>query len=558
MAYVKIYQHTGDTENLIEYIIDWNKTNDGEYVYGYNCEPEFADLDFYITDSYRVFRRGDGVGVAEGNRSISAYHIIQSFDENDELSPEEALQIGIKFANAMFGTEYEYVVATHVNTKHIHNHIAVNAVSFTSLRKYCCKPYATIRQMRKISDRLCEEYGLSIIEHPVFKKGKQAEYYARKAGNSIKSRLEDFIDEAILHSGSFEEFKLRLSEENVLIKEGKNNDYISFKFPEDKRFTGGASLGEAYTKKNIIARIEKGTIEPDPELKISFHKKLLSSEKELSYTARIPYTKSFVEFKKSEVTVKGQVYFVKIKPNKIYRVKDSDGNEIGTLKGTEFFNHYQDISNYKGRLAEKEIAKVIESPEQEAINGYAVDFLKKTKKQSRAEVHEISKVLLYIRREGITSFDEFDEKLNAHEEKLTEYTAEVIKYTRQIQLYSKALSYLAVAKNLKPVINECLSLGGRKREAFEKSHRKEIEEYTRANEALSKMGVNGYIDTDKIEESLEKAKEIVADLNAQIKVEKRRLDAVSDARRLTYKYSGESPAKREAELKKDAKSFNER
>ena len=558
MAYVKISQHTGDTGNLIEYIINWKKTKDGEYVYGYNCEPEFADLDFLITDSHRVFKRGDGVGVAEGNRNISAYHIIQSFDENDEVTPEEALQIGIKFANAMFGTEYEYVVATHVNTKHIHNHIAVNAVSFTSLRKYCCKPYATIRQMRKISDRLCEEYGLSIIEHPVFKKGKQAEYYARKAGTSKKAKLEDFIDEAILHSSSFEEFKLRLSEGNILIKEGKNNDYISFKFPEDKRFTGGASLGEAYTKKNIIARIEKGSIEPDPELKISFHEKLLSSKTDISYITRIPYTKSFVEFKKSEVTVKGQVYFVKIKPSKIYRVKDAEGNEIGTLKGTEFFNHYQDISNYKSRLEEKEIAKALESPEQECVNEYAISFLKKTKKERRAEVHEISKALLYIRKEGITSFEQFEEKLNAHEVKLAEYNAEVIKYTRQIQLYNKALSYLTAIETLKPVISECLSLGGRKREAFEKAHKKEIAEYNRASEALSKMGVSGNIDTEKIEASLEKATEIISDLNAQIKAEKRRLEAVSDAKRLTYKYSIESTAKGKTAPKKDMRPINER
>lgn len=547
MAYVKIKQHTGDTGNLIEYILDWRKTKDGEYVYGYNCEPDFADLEFLITDYNRCFSRGNGVGVSEGNRNIAAYHIIQSFDVQDDISPEEALEIGKKFASEMFGTDYEYVVATHVDTNHIHNHIAVNAVSFMTLKKFHCQPYKTIAKMRNISDHLCEQYGFSIIDNPTFKRNKEKIFYAQRDGRSVKGRLEDIIDEAILHSSSFEEFKLRLSEENVLIKEGKNSDYISFKFPEDKRFTGGASLGEAYTKKNIIARIDTGAIEPDPELKISFHKKLLEKETELSYISRIPYTKSFVEFKKSEVAQKGQVFFVKLKPHKIYRVKDEEGNEIGTLKGSEFFNHYQDIANYRSRLEEKEIQKVLENPEQEAVNNYAVNFLRKTKKQTRAEVQELSKALLYIRKEGITSFDDFEEKLNAHEIKLLKYNTELQKYSKQLPLYNKALGYLKIKKALQPIVSEYTSLGGRKQEAFGITHKKEIEEYALANEKLMKMGVSGNIDIEKIEKSLEKANEIISDLQTQIKAENRRLQAVSEARNITHKYSDKIAGNRENE-----------
>lgn len=545
MAYVKIKQHTGNTGTLINYILDIKKTNYNEYVYGYNCEPEFADLEFEITNYYRTSKRGDGVGVGVGNKNISAYHIIQSFDYSDDITPEEALQIGIKFANEMFGNEYEYVVATHVDKKHIHNHIAVNATSFLTYKKYQCKPYKTIAKMRRISDHLCEEYGFSVIEHPVFKKGKEKGFYAEKEGRSSKATLTEIIDEAILHSSSWEEFKIRLSEEKVLIKEGKNSDYIAFKLPEDKRYTGGKTLGDGYTKDNILSRISTGKVKEDPILKISWHKKMLEKETELSYISRIPYTQTYVEFKKSEVRNKGQIYYVTIKPNKIYHIKDKVGNEVGTLKGTEFFNHYQDISNYKGRLQKEEIKKVIESEDEAAVETYATQFLWQTKKAKKAEIDEISKALLYIRREGITSFDEFEAKLDAHETKLLEYESEVKKYEKQIALYNRALAYLESKTKIKEVYKEYALLGGRKKEAFKAAHIKEISEYELSEKKLHDMGVDDNIDAQKIQASLEKASEIVNDLKNEIKAENRRLKAVSDAKLITYRYSKEKAVRSE-------------
>lgn len=143
--------------------------------------------------------------------------------------------------------------STHIDKGHIHNHIIFNAVSFVDYNKYHSNKY-TYRNIRKISDRICEEYGLSVIP-PNENKGKSyVEYSAARQGTSWKAQLKTDIDKAISRSTDFEDFLLRMEISDYEVKQGK---HISFRAKGRERFTRGKTLGERYTEDSIRERISK-------------------------------------------------------------------------------------------------------------------------------------------------------------------------------------------------------------------------------------------------------------------------------------------------------------
>ena len=153
-------------------------------VSGYNCEPQTASIDFEMTAVLAHKARN-----LKRKRSTNlAYHLIQSFSPEDAVTPEQAHELGKKLAFEYTGGKYEYVVATHIDKGHIHNHIMINAVSFYDYKKLRTVPYRTARQIRDISDRLCMEAHLSVIDDPQ----KIGQLYPENAGKkkSVSNRTE--------------------------------------------------------------------------------------------------------------------------------------------------------------------------------------------------------------------------------------------------------------------------------------------------------------------------------------------------------------------------------
>ena len=137
--------------NVIDYIEDDYKTEKQLYVTGINCEPTTALEEMTITKER--FHKTNG---------ILGFHAFQSFKEG-EVTPELAHKIGVQLAEEMWGDRFEVVVSTHLNTKHYHNHFVLNSVSFVDGKRYYDKR-DTYAELRRISDSLCEEYGLSVIQ----------------------------------------------------------------------------------------------------------------------------------------------------------------------------------------------------------------------------------------------------------------------------------------------------------------------------------------------------------------------------------------------------------
>lgn len=184
MAITKIHAIKSTLGKALAYIENPDKTDGQMLVSGYNCEPQTASIDFEMTavlaHKVRNLKRKRSTNLA--------YHLIQSFSPEDAVTPEQAHELGKKLAFEYTGGKYEYVVATHIDKGHIHNHIMLNAVSFYDYKKLRTVPYRTARQIRDISDRLCMEAHLSVIDDPQ----KIGQLYPENAGKkkSVSNRTE--------------------------------------------------------------------------------------------------------------------------------------------------------------------------------------------------------------------------------------------------------------------------------------------------------------------------------------------------------------------------------
>ena len=206
----------------------------------FGCSYETADIEFEYTLS-QARQKGNNL----------AFHLIQSF-EPGEVDCEKAHAIGKQLADAATKGQHEYVLTTHIDKGHIHNHIIFCAVNFVDYHKYNSnkRSYYGIRNM---SDKLCRENGLSVVVPGKGSKGKSyAEYQAEKTGTSWKGKLKIAVDTLIPQVASFEELLQRLQAAGYEIKPGK---YTSCRAPGQERFTRLKTLGADYTEEAIKERI---------------------------------------------------------------------------------------------------------------------------------------------------------------------------------------------------------------------------------------------------------------------------------------------------------------
>lgn len=160
MAYCKMHAITNSMSRALEYIENPAKTDSQLFVTGYGVQPYTASLEMEITKQLALDALGDRS--VKGKANNLCYHLIQSFSPSDHLTPQQAHEIGQRLADELLGGRYEYVVATHTDKEHIHNHIIFNSTSFCDYRKFRSVPFQTIRAVNAISDRLCAEHNLSL------------------------------------------------------------------------------------------------------------------------------------------------------------------------------------------------------------------------------------------------------------------------------------------------------------------------------------------------------------------------------------------------------------
>lgn len=250
MAVTKIIPIRTTIGKSIDYICNPSKTENCAFVYSENCFPKTAsvEFDFYLRQ-------------AQAGGNTLGRHLIQSFSPN-ETTAEQAHEIGKKLAEKHLKGEYAFVMTTHVDRNHIHNHFVWCAVNLKTHNRYHSNK-RSYHEIQDLSDTLCRENGLSVIEVKSGKRGKgHFEYEIRensrflesaKQGSSYKEKLRLAIDNATLKANSFEDFLQLLAAQGYEIKQGK---YLSFKHKNGERFTRSKTIGEDYTEERIKERIK--------------------------------------------------------------------------------------------------------------------------------------------------------------------------------------------------------------------------------------------------------------------------------------------------------------
>ena len=262
MAYVKIFAVRKQFKKTVEYVTNKDKTTaplDELIDYALSPEKIIAEQKLYestinlmdVRDAFReMSRTKEYFGKTEG---VLGYHIIQSFKPG-EITADKCHELGRRLAEELFGDRFQIVIGTHLNKEHLHNHILLNSVSFLDGRKlrFNKKSYY---DMQKISDRLCLQEGLFVIE-PKDKGKNYKEWLAEKEGKpTIRSQIRGDIDRVIKESYNYNTFLEKMEKLGYTVKESPTRTYTAIKPPFGERYIRLNSLGENYTKEKIIERL---------------------------------------------------------------------------------------------------------------------------------------------------------------------------------------------------------------------------------------------------------------------------------------------------------------
>ena len=271
MAVTKIHPIKSTLKKAIDYICDGDKTDDEIYVTTHLCSRENAHKEFELTKKQFKSRT-----------KTLAHHLIQSFVP-EEVSSHEAHQVGIELCEKILGGKYEYVLATHIDKDHIHNHIIFNSLDVDEGKVYHSY-YGSYMNIRNQSDKLCKEHNLSVIDQETqreineIKRRKFVSWHdwnEDKKGSSYKSRLQFDIDRSIQQSVNWQNFLDRMESTGYEIKLGK---HIAFRKKGQQRFTRAKTIGDNYTEERIRDRILNKEKELGNIIDIKNNKKVKSSK----------------------------------------------------------------------------------------------------------------------------------------------------------------------------------------------------------------------------------------------------------------------------------------
>ena len=239
--------HARHLKRALDYVMNPEKTQRGRLVGAVNCQ---ADMAFeQMMDTKKQFGKTD---------KRQGYHIILSFKE-DEVEPDRAFKITQKFVAEYLGDAYEAVFVVHDNTDHVHSHIVFNSVSFVDGKKYRYEKGDWAKYIQPITNKLCQEYGLSIIDVEDGSKEKQHENYKdwseyREGSFVWADMIKRDFDACILQANDFSGFLELLSEKGYEVKQGK---HLAVRPQGMTRFRRCKTLGENYSQEAIVERIAK-------------------------------------------------------------------------------------------------------------------------------------------------------------------------------------------------------------------------------------------------------------------------------------------------------------
>ena len=247
MATFKIWNINQRMGKRIDYICQDSKTENGTYITGLNCPGDPAACIDQMQATKKHFHKLNGVLM---------YHAVQSFKPG-EVTPEQAHEIALEFAQKVWGDQYEVLIATHTDRQHIHSHFLFNSVSFVDGKKYHDGGKQNLEYLRGVSDEICREHGLSVIEEPAPAQNKSynVQQMEKEGKKSVRTFIREDVNEAISHSRNLPEFIAVLrSMDYEVLETGK---YLRVRPYGKERFFRLYKLGKEYSEEEIIRRIQE-------------------------------------------------------------------------------------------------------------------------------------------------------------------------------------------------------------------------------------------------------------------------------------------------------------
>lgn len=267
MAVTQLYNRTTNLNGLIEYVMNGDKTEEMKYVSGVNCLPETAYEEMMSTKNR----------FNKGKEKIIGYHLIQSFAEG-EVTPEVAHELGLEYVNEVFGKDFEVVVATHLNTDNVHNHIVINSVSLKTGKKFY-DYHASRDYLRIVSDCICQYYGLSVLEDKIWKHKGAYKRFAKE--NPYMQMVKSDVDRCLEASLYERDFEKRMKELGYSYSNTYEQGLVIIDNTRDRKIYLQKFFGDKYSYNKVIDKIleyeNRNTIKYGKKYKMSIeeYKKML-------------------------------------------------------------------------------------------------------------------------------------------------------------------------------------------------------------------------------------------------------------------------------------------
>lgn len=242
MAVTQLYNRTTNLNGLIEYVMNGDKTDKMKYISGVNCLPETAYEE--MTATKKRFNKG--------KEKIIGYHLIQSFAKEDRVTPELAQKLGQEYVNELFGKDFEVVIATHVNTDNIHNHIVINSVSLKTGKKFY-DTYASRDYIRIVSDCICQYYRLSVLEDSKWRHKGAYKRFAKE--NPYMQMVKSDVDRCILKAMYDKDFEKRMKELGYKCENDFYQGLVVTDIAKDRKIYLQKFFGDEYSYDRVINRM---------------------------------------------------------------------------------------------------------------------------------------------------------------------------------------------------------------------------------------------------------------------------------------------------------------
>lgn len=380
MAVVKMGQIKATLGKALLYISDPQKTLDGELVSA-TFTQNATDIDMTERSMLRSLEN-----TSQGLRSggVLAHHIIQSFDPDDPITPEEAHRIGEEFISRITNGEYKAVIATHVDHHHLHNHILICAANDVTHKKMRVQK-DTLKKWRAISDDLCRENGLKVLRKPDEKRvgRSMGEIYAAAKGLSVKERIRNQVDVAAANSADFDELRKRLGERGIeMTIRGR---HLTFTDPITGQRVRDTRLGQAYDQLNIMARLNKEQL-----IEISFNERMIAARTNQAVTVLVPGAKhgKRITIPRERLIRSGKTFRAFLGADSEQIITDRHGRYSEKLRGEDLYEYFSRPDIEMGSLATTKLVDSVGVSDAQKrffrFQGHRLDALRESARQLTA------------------------------------------------------------------------------------------------------------------------------------------------------------------------------